>query len=81
MGLEEQELREWAQRVANGQASRRQFIRTMLGLGLAGPVIADLLATYALAAAQDTSEAPHAFIPTQRGGESCDCCGGMAPRF
>jgi hypothetical protein len=51
MGLEEHELREWVRRVANGEASCRQFIRTMLGLGLAGPVIADMLATYASAAA------------------------------
>jgi hypothetical protein len=54
MGLEEHELRAWVQRVAHGEASRRHFLRTMLGLGLAGPVIADLLATYAPAAAQDT---------------------------
>ena len=26
MGLEEQELREWVQRVAHGKASRRHFI-------------------------------------------------------
>ena len=38
MGLEEHELREWVQRVTRGEASRRQFMRTMLGLGLAGPV-------------------------------------------
>jgi hypothetical protein len=46
MGLEEQKLRAWVQRVAHGEASRRQFIRTMLGLrpwgvltfGLGGPV-------------------------------------------
>ncbi len=53
MGLEEHELRAWVQRVATGEANRRDFLRTMLGLGLAGPVIADMLATYAPAAAQD----------------------------
>jgi len=68
MGLEEQELRAWGQRVAHGAASRRQFMRTMLGLGLAGPVIADLLATSAPAVAQDTPGAPQAFTPTRRGG-------------
>src|SRR5262245_56178972 len=68
MGLEEHELREWAHRVAHGQASRRQFIRTMLGLGLSGPLLADLLATVAPAAAQSTPEAPPAFTPTRRGG-------------
>jgi hypothetical protein len=54
MVLEEQELREWVRRVAHGQASRRQFMRTMLGLGLSGPLLADLLAGAAPVAAQDT---------------------------
>src|SRR5437870_5331027 len=64
MGLEEHELREWVRRVAHGEASRRHFLRTMLGLGLSGSLIADLLAP----AAQDTSGAPPAFTPTRRGG-------------
>jgi len=68
MGLEEHELREWVRRVAHGEASRRDFIRTMLGLGLSGPLIADLLATAAPAAAQDTPGAPPVFTPTRRGG-------------
>jgi peptide/nickel transport system substrate-binding protein len=68
MGLEEKELREWVRRVAHGEASRRQFIRTMLGLGLAGPMIADMLATVAPAAAQGTPGAPQAFTPARRGG-------------
>ena len=55
MGLEEQELREWMQRVATGEASRRHFLRPLLGLGLAGPVIAEMLAAYTPAAAQGTS--------------------------
>jgi len=68
MGLEEHELREWMRRVANGGASRRQFLHTMLGFGLSGPLIADMLATYTPATAQGTREAPQAFIPTKRGG-------------
>ena len=68
MGLEEHELREWVQRVTRGEASRRQFMRTMLGLGLAGPVIADMLATYAPAAAQDGRDVHQTFTPTRRGG-------------
>src|SRR6266436_2655189 len=68
MGLEEHELREWVQRVATGEASRRQFIRTMLGLGLSGPLLADLLAPAAPAAAQDTPGASPALTPTRRGG-------------
>jgi peptide/nickel transport system substrate-binding protein len=68
MGLEEEELRAWVRRVANRQASRRQFIRTMLGLGLSGPLIAEMLATYAPAAAQGTLVAQQTFTPTRRGG-------------
>ena len=68
MGLDDDELREWMGRVASGEASRRDFIRTMLGLGLAGPLIAEMLATYAPAAAQGTPDAPQTFTPTQRGG-------------
>jgi peptide/nickel transport system substrate-binding protein len=68
MGLEEQELRTWVQRVASGEASRRDFIHTMLGLGLSGSLIAEMLATYAPAAAQGTRVAQQSFTPTQRGG-------------
>ena len=68
MGLDEYELREWVRRVAHGEASRRHFLRTMLGLGLSGSLLADLLATAAPAAAQDTPGAPQAFTPTRRGG-------------
>jgi hypothetical protein len=57
MGLEEPELRAWVWRVVHGQASRRHFLRAMLGFGLSGPLIADLLATAAPAAAQDTPSA------------------------
>jgi len=34
MGLEEHELPAWVRRVASGEVRRRDFIRTMLGLGL-----------------------------------------------
>src|SRR5712691_4839859 len=68
MGLEEHELRELVRRIAREEASRRHFLRTMLGLGLSGPLLADLLATAAPAAAQDTPGAQPAFTPTRRGG-------------
>jgi peptide/nickel transport system substrate-binding protein len=68
MGLDEQELREWMRRVVHGEASRRHFLRTMLGLGLSGPLIADMLATYTPTTAQGTREAPQAFPPPKRGG-------------
>ena len=80
MGLEEQELREWVRRVATGEASRRDFLRAMLGLGLSGPLIADMLATAGPAAAQGT---PGRHRPSPRPGagvgESCDCCTGRRP--
>ncbi len=68
MLLEKQDLREWVLRVVQGKANRRQFIRTMLGLGLSGPMIAHMLATNAPVAAQGTRIAPQAFTPTKRGG-------------
>ena len=42
MGLDAYELREWVRRVAHGEVSRRHFLRTMLGLGLSGPLIAEM---------------------------------------
>jgi hypothetical protein len=45
MALEEHVLRAWVRRVATGEANRRDFIRAMLGLGLSGPLIAEVLAT------------------------------------
>src|SRR5713101_5155771 len=68
MGLEEHELRELVRRIAREEASRRHFLRTMLGLGLTGPLLADLLATATPAAAQVTPGAQPAFTPTRRGG-------------
>jgi peptide/nickel transport system substrate-binding protein len=68
MGVEEHELREWVRRVTHGEASRRQFLRAMLGFGLSGPLIADLLATYTPARAQGTRDAPQVFTPARRGG-------------
>jgi len=66
--IDEQDLRRWLQRVVEGQASRRQFMRTMLGLGLSAPFVAHLIATYTPAAAQAARVAPSAFTPTTRGG-------------
>src|SRR5215813_11930555 len=68
MGLEEHELRPWVHQVATGQASRRDFIHAMLGLGLTGTLIAELLATPPPARAQGTPGAPPPFTPTRRGG-------------
>jgi peptide/nickel transport system substrate-binding protein len=65
---EEQDLRAWVRRVVNGEASRRQFIRTLLGLGLSGPCIANMLGSYAPAAAQGTRVAQELSPPRKRGG-------------
>ncbi|MBI3325933.1 MAG: hypothetical protein HYZ81_04420 [Nitrospinae bacterium] len=68
MALEEQDLRTWVHRVVRGEANRRDFIRAMLGLGLSGPLIAEMLAAYPSARAQGTRIAPQTFTPTRRGG-------------
>ncbi len=63
--MNELELREWIRRVKNGTLGRRQFIQAMVGLGLTGPMAAQMLASAGLAQAQP--KAP-AFSPTRRGG-------------
>ena len=68
MPIEAQDLRQWVRGVVNGTASRRQFMRTMLGLGLSAPLVANLLATHSTAAAPGARSAPSAFAPTKRGG-------------
>jgi peptide/nickel transport system substrate-binding protein len=68
MALEEHVLRTWVRRVASGEANRREFIRAMLGLGLTGPLIAEMLAAHGSATAQETRVAQPAFTPTRRGG-------------
>jgi peptide/nickel transport system substrate-binding protein len=35
--MDERELRQWIQRVKDGTITRRQFTRTMVGLGLTAP--------------------------------------------
>ena len=52
MSLDEVALQEWVHRVAHGMADRRAFLRYMMGLGLSGPFLGNLLATYAPAQAQ-----------------------------
>jgi peptide/nickel transport system substrate-binding protein len=66
--IEDTDLRQWVRRVAEGKASRRHFLRTMLGLGLSGPFVAHLLATYAPAATPSGRTAAAAVTPTKRGG-------------
>jgi peptide/nickel transport system substrate-binding protein len=68
MAVDEHALRTWARRVATGEADRRGFIRAMLGLGLSGPLIAEMLAAHRPAMAQGTRLAQPTFTPTRRGG-------------
>jgi peptide/nickel transport system substrate-binding protein len=68
MQIEENDLRHWMQQVVEGKASRRQFMQTMLELGLSAPFVANMLAAYSPAAAQGARVTPRAFTPTKRGG-------------
>jgi peptide/nickel transport system substrate-binding protein len=69
MAVEVQALRTWVRKVATGEVKRRDFIRIMLGLGLSGPLIAEMLAApRSSVMAQDPTAAPPTFTPTRRGG-------------
>lgn len=65
--MDEQTLRAWVRQVVNGEASRRDFMRTMVGLGLTGPLVANMLAAQTPAEAQ-TQQPADDFTPTKRGG-------------
>jgi peptide/nickel transport system substrate-binding protein len=67
MSLDEAALRAWVHCVVHGMADRRAFLRYMMGLGLSGPFLSSLLATYAPAQAQPPQSVA-AFVPTKRGG-------------
>ncbi len=62
--MDEREIRELLDEVKAGRLSRRAFVRTMLGLGLTGPLAARLLASAGVAHAQPRAT----FSPTKRGG-------------
>jgi peptide/nickel transport system substrate-binding protein len=68
MTIEEHALRHWVRQVFEGKASRRQFMHIMLGLGLSGPFIANLLAVCGGASAHGQPAGASAFTPTKRGG-------------
>ena len=67
MAVDETTLREWVSLVASGRADRRAFLRYMMGVGLAGPFLSNLLAQYAPAFAQAQPAATDV-VPTKRGG-------------
>jgi peptide/nickel transport system substrate-binding protein len=66
MSIDEFALREWVRGVINGTANRREFLRSMVGLGLSAPCIASLLAAATPVQAQTAK--PAGFTPSKRGG-------------
>jgi peptide/nickel transport system substrate-binding protein len=62
--MDEHALRELLAEVTAGRLSRRAFTRTLLGLGLTGPLVAQVLASAGIARAQTRPT----FTPTRRGG-------------
>jgi peptide/nickel transport system substrate-binding protein len=66
--LDEQVLRQWIRTKSDGKAGRRQFMHSMLRLGLTAPWAARLLATRASAAGVGEHARPSPFVPTRRGG-------------
>ena len=82
MPITEPDLHHWIQRVVEGKASRRQFMHTMLGLGLSAPFVANLLASYTPAAAQGARVRRRRLPPPNGGaGADCACCGGKPRRL
>ena len=65
--MDERELRQWIQRVKDGTITRRQFTRTMVGLGLTAPLAAQMLASSGMGGVAQAQSKP-AFNPTKRGG-------------
>ena len=62
--MDEKQLRSLIARVKAGRLSRRQFIQSMVGLGLTAPMAAQMLAYSGVAHAQPKSS----YKPTRRGG-------------
>jgi peptide/nickel transport system substrate-binding protein len=62
--MDEREIRELIDDVKAGRLSRRRFVQAMVGLGLTGPLAAQMLSASGV---QAQAKAP-AFAPTRRGG-------------
>jgi peptide/nickel transport system substrate-binding protein len=63
--MDDNALRELIREVKAGRLSRRDFVRTVVGVGLTGPISAQMLASAGVARAQSP---PSAVAPTRRGG-------------
>ena len=64
--IDEKTLRHWVQRVVHGEADRREFLHYMIGLGVSGPLVGNMLA--AAPAEAQSQQAADDFMPTKRGG-------------
>ncbi len=62
--MDERDIRQLLRHVKAGRLSRRSFVRIMVGLGLTGPLAAEMLASAGMARAQ-TRPGP---APAKRGG-------------
>jgi peptide/nickel transport system substrate-binding protein len=65
--MDERELEQWIARVEDGRLGRREFTRTLVGLGLAAPMAAQVLAAAGVPRGASAQARP-AFAPTRRGG-------------
>ncbi len=66
--MDERELRDWIRRVKDGRVSRRDFTRMMVGLGLAAPMVGQMLASLGIGGLGGVAQAQtKAFTPTRRG--------------
>lgn len=69
MAHEKRDLDRWRRALAEGRVSRRQWLRTMLGLGVSGPLVARHLPGDASAVAEKSAQVRHApDTPSARGG-------------
>ncbi len=66
--IDAHELHKWVKRVSAGRASRREFLRTMAGLGLSAPLVAEMLASAGPAMGQTGRGGSRPFVPNRRGG-------------
>ena len=66
--MNEQQLGSLIDQVKDGSLTRRRFVSMMVGLGLTGPMAAQMLAWSGVAVAQSAAQALPPYKPTRRGG-------------
>ena len=66
--MNERQLRRLVDQVGDGRLTRRRFISMMAGLGLTGPMAAQMLGWSGVAVAQSAAQAVPPYKPTRRGG-------------